>query len=58
MGSYAVDATGVLPGATLLTDSSTPAAGAGFYYLMRPDCAVGSWQSASGAEPGRDMILP
>jgi hypothetical protein len=41
-----------------LTDSSEPVSGSGFYYLVRPDCPVGSWQSSLGVEPGRDAALP
>jgi hypothetical protein len=41
-----------------LTDSSEPASGAGFFYLVRPDCLVGSWQTSLGAEPERDLALP
>jgi hypothetical protein len=41
-----------------LTDASEPASGAGFFYLVRPDCVAGSWQTSLGAEPGRDLVLP
>lgn len=58
VGGYVVDVQGVLPAATRLADRGVPAAGQGFYYLVRPACAVGSWQSAVGAEPGRDTTLP
>jgi len=44
--------------ATGLIDATVPTAGAGFYYLVKPDCAVGSWQSTIGAEPARDDVLP
>jgi hypothetical protein len=43
---------------TSLADSTEPESGAGFYYLLRPDCPVGSWQTSVGAEPGRDAALP
>jgi len=36
-------------------------AGAGYYYYLvrlAGSCAVGSWQSVLGMEPGRDQILP
>jgi hypothetical protein len=39
-------------------DAAQPGPGAGFYYLVKPDCGVGSWQSSPGAEPGRDSALP
>ena len=51
-------ATGCLALTNDLTDSSEPASGTGFYYLVRPDCLVGSWQTSLGAEPGRDLALP
>jgi len=51
-------ATGCLALTDDLTDSSVPVTGAGFYYLVRPDCGVGSWQTSLGAEPGRDLELP
>ena len=40
------------------TDAEPLAPGTGFYYLLRPDCLVGSWQTTVGAEPGRDAALP
>ena len=55
---YGFDLVDSLPLATSLTDSSVPASGSGFYYLWRPDCPVGSWQSTLGAEPARDAALP
>ena len=30
----------------------------GRFYLLRPDCPVGSWQTIVGAEPDRDAALP
>jgi hypothetical protein len=58
VASYAVNQTQALGLVTSFTDSSVPAVGAGYYYLFRPDCAVGSWQTTPGAEPGRDTTLP
>jgi hypothetical protein len=60
VGSYGVDESGVVLGTTSLTDPTQPSEGAGFYYLLRlaGSCTVGSWQSAPGAEPGRDQALP
>jgi hypothetical protein len=60
VGSYTFDDSGVLLGASSLTDATVPAMGTGFYYLVRlaGACAVGSWQSSIGAEPGRDQVLP
>jgi hypothetical protein len=60
VAGYGADDSGVLLGATSLIDASVPAADTGFYYLVRlaGRCAVGSWQSTLGAEPGRDQTLP
>ena len=55
---YETDVVDSLALTTSLADSSVPASGAGFYYLVRPDCLVGSWQTTIGAEPGRDAALP
>ena len=56
--SYGIDFVETLPLAVAFTDAETPPGGAGFYYLVKPDCPVGSWQSSLGAEPGRDVMLP
>jgi hypothetical protein len=60
VGGYGFDSSGVRSEATSLTDTTAPSAGTGFYYLIRlaGTCAVGSWQSEIGAEPGRDQALP
>jgi hypothetical protein len=58
VGAYDVDQSGFVPLGNALVDFGEPDAGAGFYYLLRPDCPVGSWQSSPGAEPGRDAALP
>ena len=58
VGEYAVDFVESLPGATAIEDPDTPSEGEGWYYLVRPDCVVGSWQSSLDAEPGRDAALP
>ena len=55
---YAVDLVETLAFTKSFTDPSLPAGGAGFYYLVRPNCAVGSWQTTVGAEPERDQELP
>jgi hypothetical protein len=59
IGSYAADERGTGTG-TYFVDDTTPAAGTGLWYLFRPNCPQGgcSWQSALGAEPGRDAALP
>ncbi len=43
-------------GATFFTDATIP--DDGFFYLLKPDCPGGSWQSTANAEPGRDAALP
>lgn len=58
VGVYAHDVVEPLLLALGFTDTSAPASGAGFYYLVKPNCGVGSWQSSLGAEPGRDTALP
>ena len=60
VGSYGINDSGVLLGATSLTDATVPSAGTGYYYLVRiaGSCSVGSWQSEVGDEPGRDQVLP
>jgi hypothetical protein len=58
VGTYGFDFVDALPLATSLRDATVPAAGSGLYYLLRPDCPVGSWQSTIGNEPGRDAALP
>jgi hypothetical protein len=58
VSSYDIDLVQTLPPTASFTDASPPLAGTGFYYLVKPDCAVGSWQSELGAEPGRDLVLP
>jgi lamin tail-like protein/amidohydrolase family protein len=60
VGSYGVNDSGTLLGATSLSDASSPSPGTGFYFLVRlaGSCAVGSWQSVLGNEPGRDQVLP
>jgi hypothetical protein len=56
--TYAFDWLEALSLAHGFTDASMPGGGSGFYYLVKPDCSVGSWQSSLGAEPGRDEVLP
>jgi hypothetical protein len=58
VSGYATDLVDSLALATSLTGAEEPAAGTGFWYLVRPDCPVGSWQSEIGAEPARDAALP
>jgi hypothetical protein len=54
---YAVDSLQSLELAVCFSDAEPPAPAQGFYYLLRPDCPAGSWQSTLGAEPGRDSAL-
>jgi hypothetical protein len=56
--SYTVDLVQALPIGTSFMDPSIPATSQGFFYLVKPDCGVGSWQTSLGAEPGRDVALP
>ena len=58
VSSYVVDLVDSIALTNDLTDPSVPVSGAGFYYLVRPDCLVGSWQTSLGAEPARDLVLP
>ena len=55
---YIVDVFETLPLGTSLGDPLPPGSSEGFYYLVKPDCAVGSWQTTLGAEPDRDEDLP
>lgn len=36
----------------------SPTVGAGYYFLVRPDCVVGSWETSVGVEPDRNPSLP
>ena len=58
VSTYTVDLVESIALTDNLTDSSEPLSGAGFYYLVKPDCGVGSWQTSLGAEPERDLALP
>jgi len=58
VGSYPITSTGELPGAASLDISAdSPGPRDGMYYVIRP-LACGSWQTAAGAEPERDIRLP
>jgi Tol biopolymer transport system component len=52
------DDAGTLADALSFVDAARPATGAGFYYVFAPDCAGRSYQTATGAEPARDVTLP
>jgi hypothetical protein len=58
VSTYMVDLVQALPLGTSFMDSSVPGISQGFFYLVKPDCGVGSWQTSLGAEPGRDAALP
>ncbi len=58
LSSYSILASAGATNATCVSHPVLPTSGSGFYYLLRPDCAAGSWQSTIGAEPGRDTALP
>lgn len=49
------DASGTLTETSSFTDVEVPVAGAGFFYLFAVDCDGRSYQTALGAEPGRDL---
>ena len=57
---YGTNDSGDLTAADSLTDTEVPAAGSGFYYLLRlgGECTAGSWQTRLGGQPGRDGSLP
>jgi hypothetical protein len=54
VASLVTDDSGTLIEADSFTDTTTPAAGSGHYYLFAVDCAGRSYQTALGAEGGRD----
>ena len=58
VSTYTVDLVDSVALTNDLTDAAVPATGTGFYYLVRPDCLLGSWQTSLGAEPERDLALP
>lgn len=58
VSAYAVDVVETAAATARLSAPDDPPAGQGFYYLVRPSCAVGSWQTSLGAEPERDATLP
>ncbi len=58
VGTYSTLREGFLTNATSVsTTFDLPTAGNGMYYLVRPE-PCGSWQTADGAEPQRDVVLP
>ncbi len=58
IGTYVVDWDASGSG-TSITDTDTPVAGRGFWYLVRlGGCELRSWQTSLGDEPGRDTVLP
>ncbi len=50
LSTYGTTSTTPLPMAMSYTDAAVPAAGAGFYYLVRGDCPVASWSSGGAGE--------
>jgi len=58
VGTYAY--TVFNPGSGLvLNDPAQPSPGSGLWYLLRPQCDAGSWNSGGPSEvPGRDELLP
>ena len=58
IGTFTVDDTHIGFGRDLPV-FEPPSAGSGYWYLLRPDCAAGSWISGvSGELAGRDAALP
>jgi hypothetical protein len=58
VGAYAVQTITIGTG-SVVVDSSAPAAGTGFWILVKPGgCTQTSWQSTLGSEPGRDGAMP
>jgi hypothetical protein len=58
VGGYLVDHTDTGFGIDMPVPELPPT-GAGFWYVLRPDCAAGSWDSGgAGENPGRDAQLP
>jgi Tol biopolymer transport system component len=53
--SYAVNLSGTLVEASSYVDAAVPPVGTGWYYMFAIDCAGRSYQTAIGAEPGRDL---
>lgn len=59
VSSYAMSEYGTLEAAVALDiGSDDPAIGEGMYYLVQYPAPCGTWQSAPGAEPRRDEVLP
>ena len=52
---YATVDSGTLSDAASYADTDTPPSGVGWYYLFAPDCSARSYQTALGAQPGRDL---
>jgi hypothetical protein len=58
VSTFVVDETSTFIGRDLAA-FDTPSPGEGSWYLVRPDCSVGSWVSEGiGEVPGRDGFLP
>jgi hypothetical protein len=58
IGAYAVQ-TITIATSNVVVEPSTPAAGTGFWILVKPGgCTPTSWQSTLGSEPGRDSAIP
>ena len=58
--TYGTDAFVEYGSAQSISTTGVPPSGEGWYYLVRPGvgCEQPSWQSAVGAEPLRDVLLP
>ncbi len=53
-----VESSGALLEASGFVEPGIPALRDGFYYVIAHDCPGRSWQTATGAEPGRDLAFP
>ena len=56
--AYSFHFSETLVSASEFTDDSSVSPGTAYFYMVRPDCDVGSWQTGLGAQPQRDEVLP
>jgi len=55
VGTLATDDSGTVIDRSSYSDSASPSAGSGFYYLFAVDCPGRSYQTELGEEPDRDL---
>jgi Tol biopolymer transport system component len=53
--TYGTNLSGTLTEATGYVEAGVPAVGTGWYYMFAVDCPGRSYQTAPGAQPGRDL---